>query len=760
MLILPLSTPSSGGGLPPGVTSPGDGALNYVTGALTASRPSINVAQTWNNAAEAFDADLVDVTDTASAAGSTLLNRKVGGVSIFQVQKSSHIRIGGAWNDFAIFVPNGGGSRAFSVVEGASTRTLEVGQSGITGLARIALGAATNNPDALLWRGGPNIWEQRNAGNAQTFRLYNNYLDPSNYERGFMRWNANVLQVGAEAAGTGTVREVHLIGASAQITAVNQVYISTTGSVRWGFNWSGSGNEFAPNSNNAFDIGLASNRIRDLFMGRQLNISGSTITADTPALNISQTWNNAAVTFTGMKFNVTDTASNASSLLAEWQVGGTSRFKIQKDGSVTAAGTISGTTLASSAAVIGSILLGMTEVRVGSSNTVLREDAANTLAQRNGTAAQTYRLERAYVDGSNRGYTDFAQDAAGGVRLNSVWTGSVAAPTALLDVQANGASNFTVSTSGISNAGSKGALLGGVYLNYGAGQSVIGWPGSPSWGGVLGLNMYTNGTSNGMVSWNGDAAIVRNAAGVLEVNSGTFGQFRDLKLRALFLADSTAPGTLVQWQYAGYGLGSNANGDTVVNVNSAPKMVVGAASMRLASSVALMWGTGADLLSAPSLALYRGADNVISQRNGLNPQAYELFNSYTDPSNHEKTAFKWASNEFIMELGRGFGSGVSRTASMWFFGSGGLQISPYGSAAWRFAINGMLCAPDQSATAVGFKRSATTMQIRLGDDSDFTALQAKLMTHAAAASGTITPTHTMTLFDAAGVAYKVPCVAA
>jgi hypothetical protein len=60
-------------------------------------------------------------------------------------------------------------------------------------------------------------------------------------------------------------------------------------------------------------------------------LSGATITANAPVLDLAQTWNNAAVTFTGAKFNVTDTASNAASLLMDLQVGGTSVFAVRKD---------------------------------------------------------------------------------------------------------------------------------------------------------------------------------------------------------------------------------------------------------------------------------------------------------------------------------------------------------------------------------------------------------------------------------------------
>ena len=60
------------------------------------------------------------------------------------------------------------------------------------------------------------------------------------------------------------------------------------------------------------------------------SFNAATIVADSPVLNLAQTWNNAAITFTGWKFNVTNTASNAASLLMDLQIGGTSRFVVDK----------------------------------------------------------------------------------------------------------------------------------------------------------------------------------------------------------------------------------------------------------------------------------------------------------------------------------------------------------------------------------------------------------------------------------------------
>ena len=66
------------------------------------------------------------------------------------------------------------------------------------------------------------------------------------------------------------------------------------------------------------------------------SLTGDVLTASAPVLNLSQTWNNAAVTFTGIKLNATSTASAAASLLLDLQVGGTSLFSVGKAGNATA----------------------------------------------------------------------------------------------------------------------------------------------------------------------------------------------------------------------------------------------------------------------------------------------------------------------------------------------------------------------------------------------------------------------------------------
>jgi hypothetical protein len=70
--------------------------------------------------------------------------------------------------------------------------------------------------------------------------------------------------------------------------------------------------------------------------GQGLLITAGTATTDVNALNITQTWNDAADTFTAIELNVTNTASAATSLLMDLQVGGASMMYVRKDGAVIA----------------------------------------------------------------------------------------------------------------------------------------------------------------------------------------------------------------------------------------------------------------------------------------------------------------------------------------------------------------------------------------------------------------------------------------
>lgn len=96
----------------------------------------------------------------------------------------------------------------------------------------------------------------------------------------------------------------------------------------------GAAHVLKPEADGTRDLGTSSLRWRDLLVTRQAKISGVTVTADTPPLDLAQTWNAAGVTFDGIKLAITDTASAAASRLFRLLVGGVTKFEVDKDGDI------------------------------------------------------------------------------------------------------------------------------------------------------------------------------------------------------------------------------------------------------------------------------------------------------------------------------------------------------------------------------------------------------------------------------------------
>ena len=169
----------------------------YASGSGSLAGSAFVINQTWNTSGTptAFQ---VNITDTASNASSLLADFRVGGSSRAQVRK------------------NGSASFSLEVDSGSSFRVIN--NSGFFSLG--------STPDTYLFRDAANVLAQRNGVTAQTYRIYNTYTDASNYERGFIRWSTNVLQIGGEAAGTGSSRDLQLFtGGTAKVT------VDTTGRV-------------------------------------------------------------------------------------------------------------------------------------------------------------------------------------------------------------------------------------------------------------------------------------------------------------------------------------------------------------------------------------------------------------------------------------------------------------------------------------------------------------------------------------------------
>ena len=335
-------------------------SANGFVGIGTASPTAkLDIAETWNNVSTTFTAIRANVTDTSSAAGSLLLDLQVGGASKFRVGKDGQVSAGSFMMGIS---PESTTSMSGLLRNGnnllvntVGTQAFNFSTASFISTRPIAFGTSAYAADVVLNRDAADTLAQRNGTSAQTSRIYGTYTDASNYERGYLTANTDGLTIGHEALGTGIKRPVRIVGQA--LAAAEAVSI----------------------------------------------------------LDMSQTWNTTG-TPTAVKVNVTDTASNAASLLMDLQVGGVSQFSMNKSGTLTvgnAAGS-GGLRITNAGSIQpflsrvpadGGLLLGSVggspPIYITQNDLAIAREAADTLAQRRGTNAQTSRIYNTYTDASN-----------------------------------------------------------------------------------------------------------------------------------------------------------------------------------------------------------------------------------------------------------------------------------------------------------------------------------------------------------------------
>lgn len=221
-----------------------------------------------------------------------------------------------------------------------------------------------------------------------------------------------------------------------------------------------------------------------------LSVSSGTVTSNTPILNLSQTWNNAGVAFTGLKFDVTDSNSASGSLLADFQIGGSSKFSVRKDGVLTTGKVAASGSYVYSAPQFYSSTYGTnvgmqikanneiafycsgtavasvnynSGITLGSTNSIgwvnghaianppdlfLYRDAADTLALRNGVNPQTLNIYNTYTNATTYERLSFLWSG------NTAWIytnkGSVGGTSRNLVLGVDGNSSILLFTNGVS----------------------------------------------------------------------------------------------------------------------------------------------------------------------------------------------------------------------------------------------------------------------------------------------------------------------
>jgi hypothetical protein len=431
--------------------------------------PLIDLAGTFNTTGQPT-AIRLNIIDTASNAASMLMDLQVGGSSKFKVSKEGSVVLGngteaapsimttaGVANQIGIrgtaqgliFTSYGNDFATFGSPYDGSALFMSSGAA----IGWSYTSDPEGQPDLKLYRDAAGTLAQRNSANAQAFRLYKTFTDANNHERGVFQWSGNQLQIGAEAAGTGSNRDINIFARGAivigsdgsngvlsfkhngqihmELNSSSQFYMSRDMTFKWG--------DSDVNIYGTIDTGLRRSaagvlevnngtlgQYRDLAI-RGLTSSGQSLTGSqaTPVLDMTTTWSTTGVP-TAVKLNVVDSSSNAASRLLDLQIGGVSAFAVDKEGKNGFwHGGTSFNGIHPKLAIVDVYLQNTPQFRfqpyVGlltagendqgycwsqpySFSTVdlcLKRDAADILAQRRTTSAQTFRVYGTYTDTSN-----------------------------------------------------------------------------------------------------------------------------------------------------------------------------------------------------------------------------------------------------------------------------------------------------------------------------------------------------------------------
>jgi hypothetical protein len=210
----------------------------------------------------------MNVTDTASASASLLMDLQVGGTSKFNVGKDGTTVISSTQNNTTInsgvgdflnfansstqtklvfsfsgtirggvrvdssgnfnwqstgsqghqFYAGSGNNQSFSGT-GIAVNCQAGGVTAIEGVSvfgsyafRGGVSTSSNINDLILTRDAANTLAQRNSTNPQAFNIYNTFTNASNYERLRFGWTSNAFEIKPENAGTGSARVIHISG--------------------------------------------------------------------------------------------------------------------------------------------------------------------------------------------------------------------------------------------------------------------------------------------------------------------------------------------------------------------------------------------------------------------------------------------------------------------------------------------------------------------------------------------------------------------
>jgi len=549
-------------------------------------------------------------------------------------------------------------------------------------------------------------------------------------------------------------------------------------------------------------------------------LSGATITADAPVLDMSQTWNNGAVTFTGLKFNAatgSSAGSAAASLLMDLRLEGVSQFNVSKIGALTALTSVNSSVGNFSGYVVTPTILVSTSNPTiafgGSSDAIISRRAAANLrfgaADAAGSAISISSVASNQLTlASNHGLTSGAAviitgtTAPSGTSLNTLYYArsiSAAVLELYLTFDAATATSGTTGIVAVTTAGTSASIRLATPFQRLSPQDFTGTdiPGQPLLiNGSRGTGTGPGGSIIFQVAPAGGSGAVQNTpVDALTINS------------TLGVSIASSGSSAVS---SGAGFSSLSTAELSIYTSGTRNFSFGTSSLSLLGTTPhlfLQSGTGGHIVfdNVGSAQIHREGTGILGQRGspaystGTQAQAFRVYNTYTDATTFERANIFWDSNVLKIGTEKGSVGGTARALEFQTDGTTKLTISTTGLVTVNngnliLGVSGILLTKyinngDNSLSmfefvanttgtatfAVGgsapllrfggitpsfpaLKRSSTTLQARLADDTAFASVQGKLTTDTAYTATTIVPTGYLTLYDSTGTAYRVPCV--
>jgi hypothetical protein len=432
-------------------------------------------------------------------------------------------------------------------------------------------------------------------------------------------------------------------------------------------------------------------------------------------LNLAQTWNTTGAP-TAIKLNVTNTASGAASNLLDLQVDGTTKFKISKNGMFTHTDT--------SGNFVGIYSNGNVTYFVGSDDPLDRSMGFNhgspTLFLPNDGRFAWTNQARGQYNASGSADLFLSRRGAANLRIGAI---DAAAPVAqTLSVQ---------------------SVIAGTTNTAGANLTITG----------------SQGTGTGI----GGSIIFQTA------QAGSSGSTQNALSAALTIDSNRNMTVGGPWNDFTFNVPAGGGSRSFsIKDGSTTTFQVGTNGMVVLGYLAMGAST-----PNPDILLQRDAANTLGLRNGVNPQTFRLYNTFTDATTFERLNIKWDTNVLKIGTEKGASGGTARAMELQTDGItrvvinsngltvGSLNINPTNSAIYNAVIIGFgtntayVASPSDGVLRItnnaltdfnriqlggatssfpAIKRNGAAIQIRLADDSANAALETAGLTVVGSAS--------------------------